>query len=494
MENIGKIWLPPALILCLKSLYKNASSRVLINGFLTSSIKINSSVRQGCPLSMILFVLYIEPLIRTIASTISSTLIYGKFINVMAFADDIVVLIKNNEEFDKLFEIFEKFSNSASIRINFQKSVFMRLNNAPVGPQLIREMRCVKILGVAFENSWSSTIKLNYDRLVSSIKATIQMHNIRKINLIERCIVLNTYILSKLWYIAQVLPPTNAHIAQIKTACGKFVWNSYIFKVKRNQLYRDYSKGGICLVDPEAKTKALFLKNIFYNIDTNGNFTDENYLVSPNILSKLPRNAREWIVDGTLIKTNFDLPTTKLLYEHLVSLHDSQPEVEKLFPVNWAVIWKNCSQNFLPLADRAKLFEFLNDIVPNRSKLLAYNIGNMSTAKCEICGETDSNFHIIKECPKAKVVWDWCSQVVRNKLNLKIVDMEDILQYPIEEKSAEQKAALWLVVRAIAYNVRVKEPCLFVFKKELRELRWNNRKTFDVVLKKKLKFSSPFRI
>lgn len=56
---LEKFGFPSQLIDCLKVLYKNAKSRILINGFLTSEININCSVRQGCPLSMILFVLYI---------------------------------------------------------------------------------------------------------------------------------------------------------------------------------------------------------------------------------------------------------------------------------------------------------------------------------------------------------------------------------------------------------------------------------------------------
>ena len=85
---------PDTFIDCLKRIYANASSRMLINGFLSREIKINCSVRQGCPMSMVFFVLYVEPLIRKIADSITGVLVHDKFINVFAYADDLVVFCK----------------------------------------------------------------------------------------------------------------------------------------------------------------------------------------------------------------------------------------------------------------------------------------------------------------------------------------------------------------------------------------------------------------
>lgn len=62
----------------------------------------------------------------------------------------------------------------------------------------------------------------------------------------------------------------------------------------------DHQRGGLHLVDPEAKTKALFLKNIFYNNLESGRNTDERYLLNDNISGKLSRNAREWLREGVI--------------------------------------------------------------------------------------------------------------------------------------------------------------------------------------------------
>lgn len=55
MEKYG---FPVQFVNCLRNLYSKASSKVLFNGMLTNEFPIKSSVRQGCPLSMALFILY----------------------------------------------------------------------------------------------------------------------------------------------------------------------------------------------------------------------------------------------------------------------------------------------------------------------------------------------------------------------------------------------------------------------------------------------------
>lgn len=121
----------------------------------------------------------------------------------------------------------------------------------------------------------------------------------------------------------------------------------------------------------------------------------------------------------------------------------------------------------------------MNDLIPNRKKLKAYNIGHINETFCDKCGLSDTNEHRIKQCPKAKMIWNWCSNVVRQNMNIYFNDIEDILQFKIPKSSKQLKAALWLTAKAIEFNLRVHEPNLFTFKKEIRELRWNNRNVFN---------------
>ena len=49
---------------CLKGLYEGAVTSVQVNGELTGEVEILQGVRQGCPLSPTLYVMYIEGVSR----------------------------------------------------------------------------------------------------------------------------------------------------------------------------------------------------------------------------------------------------------------------------------------------------------------------------------------------------------------------------------------------------------------------------------------------
>lgn len=112
---LEKFNFPAQLINCLKKLYSSASSKVVHNGFFTLEIPIRSSVRQGCPFSMVLFMLYVEPVISSIHASANGVLVYMKFLKVIAYADDITVFVRSQKEFDDLMGIVSSFSKYAKI-------------------------------------------------------------------------------------------------------------------------------------------------------------------------------------------------------------------------------------------------------------------------------------------------------------------------------------------------------------------------------------------
>ena len=65
MKRIG---FSETIVNYIRMMYLNAESCLCINGDLTDFFPIERSVRQGCPLSMILFVIYQEPLHRMLKS------------------------------------------------------------------------------------------------------------------------------------------------------------------------------------------------------------------------------------------------------------------------------------------------------------------------------------------------------------------------------------------------------------------------------------------
>lgn len=74
-------------------LYRNAQSKVMVNGFMSAPIPVCNSVRQGCPLSMLLFAIALEPLIRLFKKKIEGLRILNTQITSAAYADDINLFV-----------------------------------------------------------------------------------------------------------------------------------------------------------------------------------------------------------------------------------------------------------------------------------------------------------------------------------------------------------------------------------------------------------------
>jgi hypothetical protein len=78
-----------------------------------------------------------------------------------------------------------------------------------MGPQLLREHGSLKKLGIKLCPNRKEVVDLNYR---------------------DKVWILNSFVLSKLWYLAQVLPAENIHIGKMRKLLGKFLWRGSLYK------------------------------------------------------------------------------------------------------------------------------------------------------------------------------------------------------------------------------------------------------------------------
>ena len=82
----------------LRSLYDRVQSCVVVEGELTEWFHVNVGLRQGCMLSPILFILVIDDLARQIKRIGKGIKLGNLQINILLYADDIVLLADNPED------------------------------------------------------------------------------------------------------------------------------------------------------------------------------------------------------------------------------------------------------------------------------------------------------------------------------------------------------------------------------------------------------------
>ncbi|KAJ4440325.1 hypothetical protein ANN_08464 [Periplaneta americana] len=252
--------IPDKIVNVVESLYDSAHSKIQVNGFFTKRISIASSVRQGCPLSMCLFAIGIEPLIRMSHDILQTGRATCSMFTIRVYADDVVILLRDEEECTKLPQILQTYSNASCAQINTQKSSLVPLGNWPVTHTVnyIPIKREAKILGITVCASFKEMVDINWSITSARTRASIFQHIHRTLNLFERIWHINVFCL----YVAQILPLPTKYSTVLDRAISFYVWKGYFYKLPKTQLHLPTTKGGLQLIAVKEKSQALLTRNI----------------------------------------------------------------------------------------------------------------------------------------------------------------------------------------------------------------------------------------
>jgi len=133
---------PQKFIFKIKELYKNARTIVSVNKTLPEAIRIERGVRQGCPMSCLLYNIAIEPLAEMIRrSTLKGFRIKGiqERTLVSLFADDTLVYMNKTDKKQILENIINIFCKASTAKFNKEKTEIL-----PVGSEKYRKLVIAK--------------------------------------------------------------------------------------------------------------------------------------------------------------------------------------------------------------------------------------------------------------------------------------------------------------------------------------------------------------
>ena len=121
---------PEPLLSYIEGIYRGASTRLKINGELTDPIRILRGVKQGDPLSSVLFNYIIDWAAQALDSEIGVALGSEK-VSYLAFADDIVLLAASRQGLTDQARRFSESLNACGLFLNTAKCATMALDTPP---------------------------------------------------------------------------------------------------------------------------------------------------------------------------------------------------------------------------------------------------------------------------------------------------------------------------------------------------------------------------
>ncbi len=268
-----------------KLLYKDLQNDILINGKISGRYKLGNGVKQGDALSCSLFVLAIEPVIRNILNnplidTVTSNMLNYTWPKVLAYADDITIITKNDHESVKnIFTEYQKLSCASGLYLNADKTEKFNIYGRNVANPVevneieynntalqIRAIPTIKINGVIFNTDVNEMATANYELMFTKMDNHFRAWSKRSLSLLGKIQIIKTFGLSQYLYPLAVIDINLNHWAQIYKTIFKFLWNKNYngnrapHRIKKDVIYTEPELGGFGLVKLEDVVTGIRLR------------------------------------------------------------------------------------------------------------------------------------------------------------------------------------------------------------------------------------------
>ena len=265
---LRKFGFGPYFLRWIEILYTDTMSSVKVNGWMTAFIPLQRGLRQGCVLSMPLYILTAELLaIHIRLNDNIKGLSYPKsMVKISQYADDTILLLADDNSIHETFKIFDSYEYASGAKINVTKCKCLwsgslaNQNDSPTNFDSFNDQFPDKILGIYIGNNDCTT--KNIEHKIHRISNTIAAWKHRDLSLKGRVLIINGLLTSSLWYHATNISLPDWAINDIETQIYNFLWNNKRPLLTRNLLSLPLSEGGLNIPRIVTKIQALRINTV----------------------------------------------------------------------------------------------------------------------------------------------------------------------------------------------------------------------------------------
>lgn len=423
-----------------KLLYNDISSSVIVNGFISDPFNIQCSVRQGCGLSPLLYVLSIEPFAIKIRNDnhIKGLSLPGTNTEsrLSQYADDTTCIITTITSASRILFISELYSGASGALLNKSKSKAMWLGkwkNKADDPFGLNWVTSIKICGAVFSNN--NMLEANWDKIINKMSSSVNLYKSRVVSVFGKAVIANISLCSKLWYLASAINISQQQIQHFVKVIFSFIWNGKMERVSRLTLYLSREEGGIGVTHIESKIKALRVKHILQLLY--GDYAKWHSLAIYWIGHSIGKYKSEYasnLIPHSSVKTSFydcclkclqeyislsppqlqDTSTKHIYNKFLHSVTKSHtPKVLELYPgADLQMAWFANLSDFLGPRQKDITWKILHNVMSVGVYL--HKIGIARSVVCPYCQMTESIVHAFYECPQVINLWSQLATFIRS--------------------------------------------------------------------------------
>ncbi|KAJ2924914.1 hypothetical protein H1R20_g12191, partial [Candolleomyces eurysporus] len=264
-------------------LYEHAHTSIIINGVKSNTFKVTRGVRQGDPLSCLLFNLAIESL----ACMLRNSDLEGFKVNdeieriiTTLFADDTTVYLSKNDSFQALERILQKWCSASGAKFNVEKTEIIPVGNPefrakinhdrtipngrnetiPTRIKIAKDGEPVRALGAFVGNNvdnanvWAPTIETLKNKVNYWLKSNPSLEGRSYLTKLEPG--------GRTQYQTMVQGMPNQVKKKINQIINHIIWNDRLAGVNRERMALPYDQGGKKTLDLEVRNKAIALMRL----------------------------------------------------------------------------------------------------------------------------------------------------------------------------------------------------------------------------------------
>ena len=249
-----------------KILYHDITSKIEVNGAFTEEINIQRSVRQGCPLSMLLFIIGAEGLSTEINENKNIKgykLFATREKKLIAYADDMTLILTSPNSLSHALESINTFCKASGAKMNQEKTEILRLG--PWKAQPFKEALSwlknkITVLGIIYsENNMQAK---NFTPITDTINERLQKWGKRNYTIEGRANILNIYEFPKILYRLNTIDIPSKILEKYMTNIYNFIWKNKLHKIKKDTITKPKELGGIGLFNIKKRQEAYTIKTI----------------------------------------------------------------------------------------------------------------------------------------------------------------------------------------------------------------------------------------
>ena len=456
---IQRLGIPQEFIDWFWSMYNELFIVIVINKYKSGKIRNERGFLEGHPPSMAAFCISMIPLMVSLEEVMSGIVTPdGRNHKIKLFADDIKCFIKDLEEIDPIYKVISNFESISGLMMHRDPKQD-KCKSLPFGnhrqfqdwPEWVTVKSKIKVIGALFSNS-ESIDKLNSDLVSQAFHNALQKSYGIRGTIFQKVYFVNTYLFSKIWYIAQCFKLENKMLCTILSKALSFIFAGENERPVRVVNFRPKEWGGLGLIHPTIKAKALLIRNTYLDFMAQKCSINDPY-VARNLYGYSEEFVRIYTEGLVLapVKEIYNFLLKDVLYRN-GSIIPSRNE-KKSENIKWSVVFTNMS-NIKGLTPDEKSFawKISQDLLPvgarlhrkNADRKCLVNLGND-----RICQELQTLEHFFVKCERVKSMGQSLIFILESLLD-RNVGIHDLMHFSFNHRSKKKlKVALWFAIKVM---------------------------------------------